>query len=179
MTLICAKTCSDGIVIGADSQATTNTVGGSVKHKINKVHIIGNNTLFAASGTIGLIQKSLDVITPHIADLDKYLKFETLECIKGSLFPILRNARDLYVDYHKKTEGIPSVDIALMGIDAKQKPRIWHMAGDAHDEFIDVVGIWATGSGETVGYTLMKSFDFISQESMTQFLCCTEQCMMQ
>ena len=149
------KTCKDGIVIGSDSQASINTAGGSIKHNIGKLHRIGDNTLLAASGTIGLIQKSIEVVRSHSIELNDCLKFETLEAIKNSLFPILRNAKEFYVDYHKKTEGIPCIDMALVGIDTEKKPRIWHMAGDAYDEFIDVVGMWED-CGETVGYTLMK-----------------------
>jgi 20S proteasome alpha/beta subunit len=158
MTLICAVKCKDGIVIGSDGQASIASVGGTIKHQIQKIHRIGDNTVFAASGTIGLIQKSMEIIMPHSKELDTCLTTAGLEAIKKELFPFLRGARKAYIGYNGKEEGSPTVNIVLCGLDSQKAVRIWHMAGDTHDEFIDVVGCYCSGSGETVGYALLKSF---------------------
>jgi 20S proteasome alpha/beta subunit len=157
MTIICALRCNDGIVIGSDGQASINTVGGAVKHQIQKIHKIGNGTIFAASGTIGLIQKCIEIVNNHSAELDLGLTYETLESIKSNIFPVVKNARDSYVQYNNTTEGIPKIDILLCGLDKEKQHKMWHMGADTHDEFIDAVGCYCSGNGETFGYALLKS----------------------
>lgn len=157
MTLVCALKCNNGIVVGSDGQASVNTAGGPIKHKIQKIYKIGNKTIFLASGTIGLIQKILNVTNSHSADFDKELGINTLEDLKKEIFPIVVDAKEAYEKYNGKTEGIPAIDLLICGLDKNKSPRMWHMARDTHDEFIDVVGCYCSGNGETFGYSLLKS----------------------
>ena len=157
MTQICALKCNDGIVLGSDGQASVNTSGGTIRHQLQKIHQIGDNTIFAASGTIGLIQKSIDVVRERYKLLDAGLSLEVLEDIKSHMFNIVKRAKDTYIQYSGKEEGIPIVDMLICGLDNDRKARIWHMSADTHDEFIDVAGCYCAGVGETFGYALMKS----------------------
>jgi 20S proteasome alpha/beta subunit len=158
MTLVCALKCNNGIVIGSDGQASVNTSGGAIRHNIQKIYKIGKHTVFFASGTIGLIQKCLQIVNMHAEELDKGFTLGTLESIRKSMFPVVKNARDSYVQYNNKTEGSPMVDMVLCGFDKSKEPRMWHMSADTHDEFIDAVGCYCSGNGETFGYSLLKSF---------------------
>ncbi len=157
MTLICAIKCNNGIVLGSDGQAAVNTTGGAIRHQIQKIHQIGDKTVFLASGTIGLIQKSMEIIKRNSKELDTGLNTNTLEKIKKEIFPLLKSARDTYIQYNNKTEGAPAADLLLCGLDKNKELKIWHMGADTHDEFIDVVGCYCSGNGETFGYSLLKS----------------------
>ena len=158
MTLICAIKCTDGVVLGSEGQAGVNTSGGTIRHQLNKIHRLGGNTLFMASGTIGLIQKSLDVMKKYSNELDNGITEDTIMIMKKDLFPIFKSAKDYYLQYSGKADGTPTVNIIVCGFDLFGKPRIWHISPDMHDEFIDVVQVYCSGSGETAGYTLAKSF---------------------
>jgi 20S proteasome alpha/beta subunit len=158
MTLICALKCNNGIVIGSDSQASVQTAAGPIKHNIQKIHKIGKNTLFAASGTIGLIQKSKDIIESYSDILDGGLTNEVIGNIKNDVFLIVKEAKDKYQQYYNKTEGVPDIDILICGKDKTDKLRMWHISADTHDEFIDIVGVYCSGSADAFGYALTKSF---------------------
>jgi 20S proteasome alpha/beta subunit len=157
MTIVCAIKCNNGIVVGSDGQASVNTTGGAIRHQIQKIYQIGDSTVFLASGTIGLIQKSMEIVNNYSKELDSGFNADTLEAIKKGIFPIVKSARDTYVQYNNRTEGIPTVDILLCRFDKERKLRMWHMGTDTHDEFIDVVGCYCSGNGETFGYSLLKS----------------------
>ncbi len=157
MTIVCAIKCNNGIVVGSDGQASVNTTGGAIRHQIQKIYQIGDNAVFLASGTIGLIQKSMEIVKDHSKELDSGLNTGVLEAIKKGIFPIVKSARDTYIQYNNKTEGVPTVDILLCGLDKNRELRMWHMGADTHDEFIDVVGCYCSGNGETFGYSLLKS----------------------
>jgi 20S proteasome alpha/beta subunit len=158
MTLVCAIKCSDGFVLGSDGQAGVHTMGGQIRHQIQKIYKIGKNSVFMASGTIGLIQKTIDVLNSYSEVLDAGFNSNTIELIKKDIFSIVKNAHDAYTQYHNKTEGAPTVDFLLCGMDDKRNLKMWHVAPDTHDEFIDVVGCYCSGSGETFGYSLLKCF---------------------
>ena len=158
MTLICALKCNNGIVIGSDSQASVQTPAGPIKHNIQKIHKIGKNTLFAASGTIGLIQKSKDIIESYSDILDGGLTKEVMGSIKNDIFLIVKEAKDKYQQYYNKAEGAPDIDILICGKDKADKLRMWHISADTHDEFIDIVGVYCSGSADAFGYALTKSF---------------------
>lgn len=158
MTLIIAVKCKDGLILGSDGAATLKAGDTPIKAKMRKIYKLNDRTLFAAAGTIGLIQKSLEVFKKHSNTLGESLTFEKLAVVRAELFPFLKEAKDRYTQYnYSKTEGVPLVDIVLCGYDEKGEPRIWHMAADTHDEFIDVVGCYATGIGAVVAYPLLRS----------------------
>jgi 20S proteasome alpha/beta subunit len=158
MTLICALKCNNGIVIGSDSQATIQTAAGPIKYNIQKIYQIGKNILFAASGTIGLIQKSKSIIESYSELLNEGLTEKTMNDIKNDIFFIVKEAKDRYQQYYNKTEGAPDIDILICGKDKTDKSRIWHISADTHDEFIDIVGVYCSGSADGFGYALTKSF---------------------
>ncbi len=63
MTLVVGILCTDGIVVAADQQAQHGALGQpTVGQPMTKVEIIGTDTLFAASGHIGLAQQLAAVI---------------------------------------------------------------------------------------------------------------------
>ncbi len=158
MTIVCAVKCKEGIVLGSDSQATMATTGASIRHSMQKIYKIGEKTIFTGCGTIGLLNKARETIQRYSEDLDNGLRQETLDKIKKELYSILKEARDRYVDYERKTEGTPTIDIAICGVDPEGKFKIWHMGQDTHDEFMDTVGMWVGGSANTAGYILLKSY---------------------
>jgi 20S proteasome alpha/beta subunit len=158
MTIVCAVKCNDGVAIGSDGKASMATTSGYIKHDIQKIHKMGDRTVFIASGTIGLIQKSMDILRGYSKELDKGLNTQTLESIKREIFPILRSAKETYIAYNGKEEGTPKVNIALCGLDVSNELRIWHMSGDTHDEFIDAVGHYCSGSGEVPMHTMLNAF---------------------
>jgi 20S proteasome alpha/beta subunit len=60
MTLIVALACKDAIVLAADSQATEMqggpNIGAAIRHDVEKIWTLGPNMLWAASGSVGIIQ---------------------------------------------------------------------------------------------------------------------------
>ncbi|HUQ78583.1 MAG TPA: hypothetical protein VM427_06910 [Patescibacteria group bacterium] len=66
MTLIVALACHDAVVMAADSQATEMqggaNIGTAVRHGTQKIHTLGSHVLWAASGSVGIIQDVADVL---------------------------------------------------------------------------------------------------------------------
>jgi 20S proteasome alpha/beta subunit len=64
MTLIVALACKDAVVMAADSQATEMqggpNVGAAVRHETDKIKQLGPRMLWAASGSVGIIQDISD-----------------------------------------------------------------------------------------------------------------------
>lgn len=68
MTLIIGARCSDGIVMGADSAATSASFGHQIcKQPIKKLEIIGSNIILGMSGPVGLGQIFKTEIEKHHA----------------------------------------------------------------------------------------------------------------
>ena len=65
MTLIVALACRDAVVMAADSQATElqgTNIGAAVRHGQEKIRMLGPHMLWAASGTVGIIQDVEDAL---------------------------------------------------------------------------------------------------------------------
>lgn len=71
MTLILALTCKDAVVMAADSQATEAQGGNllaGVRHDVEKLHLLGPNMLWGASGSVGVIQDIEDALAEWAAN---------------------------------------------------------------------------------------------------------------
>lgn len=65
MTLIVALACQDAVVMAADRQATElqgTNIGVAVRHDTVKIHALGSSMLWAASGSVGIIQDIGDAL---------------------------------------------------------------------------------------------------------------------
>jgi 20S proteasome alpha/beta subunit len=71
MTLIVAVACKDAVVVAADSQATElqgTDIGAAVRHGTQKIRQLGPHMLWAASGTVGIIQDVEDALERWVAE---------------------------------------------------------------------------------------------------------------
>jgi len=159
MTLIIALNCKDGIVMASDGQATGGSAGGPIRHRVRKIFKIGDNVIFGASGSIGTIQKSLEMIQVFSKDLTNGLTFDLKEKIRQQLFPLMKNELERHKAFHGESDGAPVADILLCVLNKDNSCNIWHIAPDCSDELLDDIGYACTGSGDVFAYTLLKNFD--------------------
>lgn len=67
MTVLVGVRCTDGVVIGADSMATSSfQQGGLTGTPMDKIAIIGNKAILAGTGAMGLGQRFESIIETHI-----------------------------------------------------------------------------------------------------------------
>lgn len=159
MTLIVALSCKDGIVFASDGQATGSSSAGPIRQKMQKIVPIEDNILFGASGSIGTIQRSYDVIRQFSKDLTKGLSYGTMENIRKAIFPIMKNEVDRHKSFHGKIDGVPIADILICFFDEIKGCKIWHIAPDCSDELLQDIGYACTGNGDVFAYTILENFD--------------------
>jgi 20S proteasome alpha/beta subunit len=158
MTLIIALNCKDGIVMASDGQATGYSAGGPIRHEVKKIFKIGENVIFGASGSIGTIQKSLEIIQAFSKDLSGGLTFNLKDRIRQKLFPLMKNELERHKTFHGEPDGAPIADILLCVLNQDGSCKIWHIAPDCSDELLDDIGYGCTGNGDVFAYTILKIF---------------------
>lgn len=160
MTLIIALACNDGAILASDSQATTFSMGGPVRRTISKIKPLGDNKLWAASGSVGMIQK-VEVIFNNIpreilnAPLSEFqLRQAILQSAHGVRAQELQRHRAL----HGQGRDIEAGVADLIIIEHQNSARIWHINPDCADEFLEEFGYGTSGSGDIFAHTLIKNY---------------------
>jgi len=171
MTLIIAIKCKDGAVFASDGQATAFSSGGPVRQKYQKIYKI-KNLLFGASGTIGTIQRCRECIEKY-ADklsegLDESVKEETVngrvetisvrDKIRQLVYSVNKRELERYKAFHGDDKGAPLADILIVVCSKNGKLKIWHVAPDGGEEFLDELGYACTGIGDTFAYAYLANF---------------------
>lgn len=159
MTLITALKCKDGIVMASDGQATGNSAGGPVRHEMTKIFKIGKNTLYGASGTIGMIQKSLEIVQEQSETFDDGITAKLRSSLRDRLLELSTEAQTIQKKYYGNSDGAPLADIIICTKDGSGEQRILHIGKDGNDEYLDSIGYACTGGGDVFGYTMLKNFE--------------------
>lgn len=161
MTLIISLACKDGVILASDGQATTFSTGGPIKRTISKIKHLGENKLWAASGTVGMIQK-IEMLFGNIpkeilnARLDEpQLRQTILQNAHGLRAQELHRHRTLHGQGRDIEAG--SADILIVEY-YQGNSRIWHINSDCADEFLEEFGYGTSGSGDIFAHTLLKNY---------------------
>ncbi|MCL0047393.1 hypothetical protein M1M98_03945 [Thermodesulfovibrionales bacterium] len=163
MTLVIALNCKNGIIMASDGQATVGSSGGPVRAKAEKIFKINDNTLFGASGNVGTIQKSLEIIK-NIKDLENEWTFSIMTNVRDQLFPIYKNEIERHVAFYRPLNPSgqlpppPIADVILAKIEENSKNIIWHITPDCSDELLQDLGYGCTGNGDIFAHTLLKGY---------------------
>ena len=163
MTLVIALSCKNGIVMASDGQATVGSSGGPIRVEAQKIFKINENTLFGASGDVGTIQKSLELIK-GIPELRKDLTTSIKSVVKDKLSQLYQNEIEPIVRFHKALQISqplipPIADIIIAKMQDDNKRLIWHITPDCRDEALEHQGYACTGNGDIFAHTLLKGFD--------------------
>jgi len=166
MTLIIALACKDGIVMASDGQATGGSTGGPIRIPIQKIFKINEHVLFGAAGSVGIIQRSRDVIRFFSAKLEDEWSYELMGEIKKALFGIYKNEIDRHRAFYRGTpqediRNAPVADVLLCNFSTKgdeNQKVIWHIAHDCSSEMLDEIGYGCSGSGDVFAHTLLKNY---------------------
>lgn len=159
MTLVIALNCKDGIVMASDGQATGGSSGGPIRHRIQKIFKLTDNVIFGASGSVGTIQRSREIVQQFAQQLGTTgLDTGTKEQIRQQLFQIMKNELERHKSFHGKPEGAPLADTLICVRHQDSNCRIWHIAPDCADEFLDELGYGCSGIGDTFAHTLLKIY---------------------
>ena len=170
MTLIVALRCRDGVVLASDGQATGFSSGGPIKQKCKKIFKLPGNVLIAASGTIGVIQRCRESIEMysqaisgyglnHVIEEEDGEKITLRDQIKKLVFSINKDEKERHKAFYGDERGAPLADIIIAFYDKNREEfRIWHVAPDGGDEFLDELGYGCSGIGDTFGHAFLKNF---------------------
>jgi 20S proteasome alpha/beta subunit len=173
MTLIIALICKDGLVFASDGQATSPSSGGPIRQRIKKIYCM-EKILIGASGSVGTIQRCRDYIKvySHVianqglnATISEQLPDGKMRIIpirdkiRQMVFEINKDELERHKAFHGKEEGAPMADILITYYDrSEEKFRIWHVAPDGSEEFLDELGYGCTGIGDVFAYPLLKDY---------------------
>lgn len=161
MTLVIALNCKDGIVMASDGQATGYSTGGPIRYRIQKIFKLADCVLFSASGSVGVIQKSKEIVQRYVQQLSSSgLVNEIKEIIRQQLFQLMKSELDRHKAFHGKSEGAPLADILICIKDQDGNCKIWHISPDCADELLEEFGYGCSGIGDTFAYTLLKNYYF-------------------
>jgi 20S proteasome alpha/beta subunit len=163
MTLVIALNCKDGIIMASDGQTTVGSSGGPVRVVAEKIFKVNNTTLFGASGNVGNIQKSLEIIR-NIKDLEQDWTSVIMNNVKQQLFPAYYNDLQRHVNFYRNLNPNqipppPIADIILAKMQDDGKGIIWHIAPDCSDELLQELGYACTGNGDIFAHTLLKGYE--------------------
>jgi 20S proteasome alpha/beta subunit len=163
MTLVIALNCQDGIIMASDGQATVASSGGPVRVEAEKIFKVNDTTLFGASGSVGNIQRSLEIIRT-IKDLEGDCNSAVMNNVKQQLFPIYHTDLQRHVTFFKtinpnQMPPPPIADVILTKLQENGERIIWHIAPDCSDELLQDLGYACTGNGDIFAHTLLKGYE--------------------
>jgi len=163
MTLVIALNCKDGIIMASDGQATVDSSGGPVRVEAKKIFKVNGTTLFGASGSVGNIQRSLEIIRT-IKDLEGDCNSAVMHNVKQQLFPIYHADLQRHVTFFKtinpnQIPPPPIADVILAKLQENGEKIIWHIAPDCRDELLQDLGYACTGNGDIFAHTLLKGYE--------------------
>jgi 20S proteasome alpha/beta subunit len=168
MTLIVSLNCKDGLVMGSDGQATVGSSGGPIRQPIQKIYPIGKKILVSGSGHVGILQRYIEGINKFNRDLlHDGLTPELRERIRNTVFAIMQKETNRHIAFHKplKDAGFPHAplppfsDLLFAILENERTKRIWRIAADGSDEFLEEIGYGCVGSGDIFAYTLLKNYN--------------------
>lgn len=160
MTLIISLACKDGVILASDGQATTFSTGGPIRRTITKIKYLGENKLWAASGTVGMIQK----IEMVFSNLPKEILNAPLiepqlrQAILQNAYALRAQELQRHRSLHGQGRDMEAGVVDLLIIEYQGNPRIWHINPDCVDEFLEEFGYGTSGSGDIFAHTLLKNF---------------------
>ena len=163
MTLVIALNCKDGIIMASDGQATVGSSGGPVRVETEKIFKVNDTTLFGASGSVGNIQRSLEIIRT-IKDLEGDCNSAVMYNAKQQLFSIYHADLHRHVTFYKtinpnQIPPPPIADVILAKLQENGEKIIWHIAPDCSDELLQDLGYACTGNGDIFAHTLLKGYE--------------------
>jgi proteasome beta subunit len=160
VTLVVALACQDGCVFASDGQATVYSSGGPIKQPIQKIKKLGDHTLWGASGSLGLIQR----IGARLDSVPTEYKNAGLDNLVSDISGIVYQLRGETLQRHRNLYGqerdheAETVDLLLAEYRGGNS-RILHVTRDGITEFLEEIGIGASGIGDTFAYTILKGFN--------------------
>ena len=167
MTLIIALVCKEGIVMASDGQSTRWSAGGPpIRISSQKIFPIGSRMLFAASGTVGIIQQAKRVMNAFEQEVDKGFSYELVDKIRQNLFGVFQQELQRHKTFWKgteyeKVEHAPTADILLAYCECKAgrpSTELVHITRDAFYESLTDQGFAATGIGDVFAYTILGNY---------------------
>lgn len=160
MTLIIALSCKDGVIMASDGQATTPSTGGPIRRTFSKIMRLGDNKLWSASGSVGMIQKILNAFDSTPKELLKASINHPQ--LRQAVFQITHQIRVNELKRHRSLYGQGrdrEADVAdLLIVEYQQNPKIWHINPDCRDEFLEDFGYGCSGNGDIFAHTLLFGF---------------------
>lgn len=160
MTLIIALACKDGVIMASDSQATIGSTGGPVRSTISKIKHLRENKLWAASGSLGMIQKLEEVFNRIPKELinapinEHQLRQVIIQNALTLRAQELQRHRALHGQGRDNEAGMAD----LLIIEYQNSARIWHINHDCADEFLEEFGYGTSGIGDIFAHTLIKNY---------------------
>jgi 20S proteasome alpha/beta subunit len=163
MTLVIALNCKNGIIMASDGQATVVSSGGPVRVEAEKIFQVNDTTLFGASGSVGNIQRSLEIIRT-IKDLEGDCNPLVMHNVKQQLFSIYHTDLQRHVTFYRtlnpnQIPTPPVTDMILAKLQDSGERIVWHIAPDCSDELLQDLGYACTGNGDIFAHTLLKGYE--------------------
>lgn len=168
MTLIIVLNCKDGLVMASDGQATVGSSAGPVRQPIKKIERIGNKILVGGSGSVGIIQRYFDGLKEFSRNLlEQGLTPGLRENIRQRIFNIMSNEVTRHLAFHRPLRDAqfphiptpPFSDLIMAIFENENTKKIWRIAPDGLDEFLEDIGYGCVGSGDIFAYTLLKNYN--------------------
>jgi hypothetical protein len=134
---------------------------------------LDEGVLLGASGTIGTIQRCRDEINKFAKELSgkglnytieekkpdgkiEYIKVR--DKIREIIFLINKNELERHKAFYGTKKQAPLADILMVIYNFEEKNiRIWHVAPDGSEEFLDELGYGCTGIGDIFAYPFLKN----------------------
>ena len=154
MTLVVGIFCTDGIVVAADRQATHGALGQpTVAQPMTKVQVIGTDTLFAASGHVGLAQQLAEVIGRKRKDFDNQAYHGAIKHVQKDfrelIDPALNTAGLAARVYGQQVAMVPATCGCLLGAPFKKDLKLVEISPQASVELMTAQMPFITlGSGK-------------------------------
>jgi 20S proteasome alpha/beta subunit len=177
MTLIVALKCKDGIVFASDSLATvevsiTSGVKIPIKHTVTKIQPLGDDKLWAASGTDSVIQEFERYLGTLQSNSLSFSDKKAMSELREKWTAILESAsrrqqqiRHIPAKLIPK-EDLPSAEVLIVGYegiveDNYERPRIFHLDTDGELMYWENEYSHKAIGYEVLAETTLKQFEKI------------------
>lgn len=145
--------------MASDGQVTSSSSGGPVRHAMPKIEKLGSDKLWAASGSVGLIQKVAEAFQTIPAELlnkslnDAQLRQTILQMVYQIRRSELERHRGLYGPGRNHEAQVADIVLAEY---QNGNVIIWHIFPDCQDIRQEFFGYGCSGSGDIFAHTLLK-----------------------
>jgi 20S proteasome alpha/beta subunit len=150
MTDLVANICEDGIVIGADSSATSYAAQtATIEQPADKVFIVGDDVIVAGSGPVGLGQR-FEAIVRQVRAIDQFLQTDHLSIAKSICAATINDFRSTFAG--------PGQFGALVAFPCRGQLYLCEFAGtDLQPEF-KMGNTWfvSMGSGQLIADSFLR-----------------------